>query len=143
MNTIARTSISIFIEDRLNELNGHLSYRDVALMSGFQSGDIIQMFMSGEAKVPLDRVPSLAQALGCDAAHLFVLALEQVFEPAIFVEIREYFTRSQSVTTNEWAWLQVIRAASGFSDPGVTLHKAQRVRKVFFRGTAAQDSTYV
>lgn len=126
-----RSSISLFIEERVKELEGDLNHRDIAIMSGFRSSDIIYMFIDGHAKVPLDRVTALAQALGCDAAHLFVLALEQNFEPAVFAELRELFTRSQNITSNEFAWIQLIRDASAYTDPAITLSRAQKIRKAF------------
>jgi hypothetical protein len=136
MNTISdpfRSSISLFLEKRLKELEDSINHRDIAIMAGFKSSDIIYMFVEGRAKVPLDRVTKLAQALGCDAAHLFILALEQNFEPAMFHELRELFTRSQNISSNELAWIQLIRDASGYTDPSITLSRAQKIRREFQR----------
>lgn len=136
MNTVSnppRSAISIFLEERLKELEGSINHRDVAIMAGFKSSGIIYMFVDGRAKVPLDRVTSLAQALGCDAGHLFILALEQIFEPAMFAELRELFTRNQHISSNELAWIQLIRDASGYTDPSITLSRAQKIRREFQR----------
>ncbi|RCW87607.1 hypothetical protein [Phyllobacterium bourgognense] len=128
-----RSSISVFLEETVNALPDNISHRDIAVMSGFQTSDMIYMFIDGRAKVPLDRVTALAQALGVDAGHLFILALEQIFEPAMFAELRELFARPQNISSNEWDWIQLIRQASTHTDPPVTMPVARQVRKAFLR----------
>ncbi|WP_419694421.1 hypothetical protein ACN2CC_28185 [Mesorhizobium muleiense] len=81
------TPISIFIEDRLKELNEN--YMDVALNAGFSNAGAVYKMMRGEAKVPIDCVPALADALCCDAVLLLDLALRQFVPPKLLEDLRK------------------------------------------------------
>lgn len=105
------------------------NYRDIAIAAGFSNSDIIYVFVRGEAKVPLDRVPALAGALECDAAHLFVLALQQFFEPKVFEELRELFM--DDLTEDERGWLDLIRAVGDGVAPRLTEDRAFKVKAAF------------
>lgn len=87
------------------------------------------MFINDEAKVPLDHVPALAGALGCDAGHLALLALEQWFEPSSFAKVRELFRTP--LTQNENDWLVALEKASGESNPALTPERASKLVRVF------------
>lgn len=82
------TPISTFIEGRLKDLN--LNFRDVALMAGFSNADAVYSMMRGEAKVPIDCVPALAEALCSDAAGLLDLALRQFVSPELLEDLRRF-----------------------------------------------------
>ena len=98
-------------------------------MAGFTSSGILYQFMNGEAKVPLDRVPALAEALRCDPSHLFVLAMEQYFQPTVFEQMRELVI--PKISANERGWLDIIRQATQGSDPRVTPAQADKLRMIF------------
>lgn len=104
------------------------SYQDIAVMAGFTKADIIYMFISGERKVPLDCIPALAGALGCDGNELWMLALEQYFKPDVLRQIQELSTRDHS--PNERAWVNALRRISGGSDPELTLERSERLREI-------------
>lgn len=122
-----KSAIGRYIEEHAEASNQ--SYRDIAVMAGFTKSSIIYSFISGEAKVPIDRVSDLAGALGCDAGHLFLLALEQWFEPESFGRIREMFRLPLS--QNELAWLAAIQKASNETDPQLTPERATKLTRVF------------
>lgn len=103
------------------------NYEDIAIMAGFSKAHIIYLFMSGEAKVPLDRVPGLAGALGCDANQLWTLALQQFFNPSDFLKIQEL---SIERTPNERAWIKAIRNFSGNADPELTPERLTRLENL-------------
>ncbi|MDQ6436639.1 hypothetical protein RB623_21530 [Mesorhizobium sp. LHD-90] len=121
--TSTNNNIGKYIEEYANASN--YNYRDLAIMAGFTSANILYQFMSGRAKVPLDRVPGLAEALRCDPSHLFVLALEQYIEPNLFQQMRELVV---SVTVNERGWIDAIRQASSGSDPRITPDQAAELK---------------
>ncbi|KAA3450279.1 hypothetical protein C7I87_11555 [Mesorhizobium sp. SARCC-RB16n] len=104
------------------------SYEDIAIMAGFTKSDIIYMFISGERRVPLDCVPALAGALGCDGNELWILALEQYFKPEILRQIQEISTRDHS--PNERAWIAALRSISGRADPELTHERSKRLREI-------------
>jgi len=54
-----------------------LSQQEIAKSIGYEKSEIISMFNRGEARVPLEKVPSLAKVLNLDLAFLFRLALQQ------------------------------------------------------------------
>lgn len=122
-----RSAIANYIEEYANA--SIYNYRDLAVMAGFTSTGIFYQFMKGEVKVPLDRVPALAEALACDPSHLFVLAMEQYFEPKMFEQMRELIL--PQISANERGWVDIIRQASRGTDPGVTPALAQKLREIF------------
>ncbi|RWN01058.1 MAG: hypothetical protein EOR86_04180 [Mesorhizobium sp.] len=105
------------------------SYRDIALMAGFEKADIIHMFIAGKHRVPLDCVPALARALRCDAHEFWTLALQQYFKPEILQEVQELSKRDRSA--NERAWIDALRSVSGHADPELTHDRRERLRQVF------------
>ncbi|WP_141247032.1 hypothetical protein [Mesorhizobium sp. WSM3866] len=104
------------------------SYQDIAVRAGFTKADIIYMFISGEHRVPLDCIPALARALGCDGNELWTLALQQYFKPEILRQIQELSTRDHS--PNERAWINALRSMSGGADPELTHKRSERLREI-------------
>lgn len=127
MSNSIKSPISLFLSDRIE--SSRFNYRDIAIICGYTTPDIIYMFMRGEAKVPLDIVPQLAQILECDAAQLFVLALEQYFQPATFRELNDLFL--DGLTENERGWVSLIREVSEGADPAITPARKRRVSAAF------------
>ena len=74
----ADTRLAKYIDKRVMELRSKNSQAAIAAEAGFVNPNIVSMLKSGSSKLPLDRVPSLARALGCDPAYLLRLTLEQV-----------------------------------------------------------------
>jgi hypothetical protein len=78
---------------------------------------MLSMLKRGEAKVPFEKVPALAQALDLDPAHVFRLAVEQYWPDDAKV-INKIFGAIK--TRNEAAIIARIRDLSGQSDPPLT-----------------------
>lgn len=112
-----KSPIARFIEEKVSKSKYNI--HDLAIMSGFTSSGIIHMFMSGDAKVPLDRVPALAGALDCDGGHLFVLALQQYFQPDVFAQVADYMI-VDNLSSDEAAWMGAIRRFYGSELPMMT-----------------------
>lgn len=72
------------------------------------------MIKTGDAKLPLDRVPALAKALNVDAKHLFRLALDQHY-PEVARVAHEIFGRG--VSDNKMILVQKFRELVGDDDP--------------------------
>lgn len=93
--------------------------RELAADMGYTSPNVLSMMKTGEAKVPLDRVPAMAKALNADVSLFFRLALEQHFRgAAISKAISEIF--GTVVSQNEAHWINALREASDNSDPVLT-----------------------
>lgn len=111
----ANSAIAKFLDKQIDNLKGVKTQREIADEIGYDKPNMISMFKRGEAKVPLDKIPLLAKALGVETAHLFRLALEQYW-PDQAKLILGIFGRT--ATENEDAiLLKKWRAASQDLDP--------------------------
>jgi hypothetical protein len=127
----ASTRLAKLIDKRIGELHSK-TQADIAREAGFRNANFITMLKTGSAKLALDRVPLLAQALEVDPAHLLRLAIEQTYGPKMlrmFVELL-----GEPATTNERAWLELIREGSGNTDPAPTAMGESMIRLVLRHG---------
>lgn len=102
--------------------------RDVATMVGYDKPNMIAMFKAGTAKVPLDKVPQLAEALDIDPAFLMRLAMTQYW-PEYGQAIEAVF--GTILTKNEVEIIEKIRSASKNTDPELTREAGARLREIF------------
>lgn len=117
-----------FLDRHISDLKGTKSQAEIAVEAGFSSRNMLSMIKTGDARLPLDRVPALAKALNCDPAILFKLAVEQQ-DTALAGVLDEIF--GTVVTQNEIGWLREIRDASDHTDPFVTTRAKRAVRAIF------------
>lgn len=54
-----------------------LTQREIADRVGFKNPNVLSMIKQGLTRVPLDRIPALAQTLGLDQATFLLLAIEE------------------------------------------------------------------
>jgi transcriptional regulator with XRE-family HTH domain len=125
----ADTRLVPFLEKRILELRVIKSQADIANRSGFANVNMLSMIKSGAVRLPLDRVPAIAEALEVDPARLLQLALEQWAGSAAARTFDAIF--ETVVTRNEVGWLEEIRSASGGSDPAVTSRARSALRGIF------------
>lgn len=125
----ADTPMARFVERRVLELKPKKSQAEIAAEAGYVSPNMITMIKQGASKVALDRVPALSKALECDPAYLMRLALEQAVGRTAAAAVIEVF--GEPVTSNERAWIDAIRDASGDSDPRLTGRAQAAVRGIF------------
>lgn len=125
----ADTRLAKFVEIRVLELRPKKTQLKIASEAGFTNPNIISMFKNGSSKLALDRVPSLAKALECDAAHLMRLTLEQAIGGTAAAALVDIL--GTPVTENERAWLAEIRDASENIDPRMTARGRTALRSVF------------
>ena len=67
----ADSAIAKYIDKKIDELKGVKTQREIAAEIDYDKPNMISMFKRGEARVPLDKIPLLAKALGVDPAHMF------------------------------------------------------------------------
>lgn len=77
---------------------------------GFPHGQLFRIVLSGNAKLPLDRVEEVAQLLDCDKRQLFRLAMLQFYTEDA-VRLFERMLTDQ-VTGAEKMWLHEIRSGA-------------------------------
>ena len=61
----------------MKALEGRKTQAQVAKEAGFPHPNMVSMIKHGKARLPLERVPALAEALEIDPAHLFRLTLAE------------------------------------------------------------------
>lgn len=59
-----------------------LTQREIADRVGFRQANIISMLKTGETRVPLDRIPALAQTLGMDERDFLLTAIAE-YHPGV------------------------------------------------------------
>lgn len=104
--------------------------RDIAAECGYDKPNMISMFKTGVAKVPLEKIPALAKALGVDPAHLFRLAMQQYW-PELSEVIDDIF--GAVLTKNEAKYIHRIRELSENSDPDLTSGVDEKLVAIFER----------
>lgn len=124
----ASTRLVKFLNRRILELRPRKTQREIGSETGFIAVNMMSMVKAGSSRLPLDRVPALAKALETDAAHLFMLAIQQ-HDPTLERVIKEIF--GTVVTKNEVTWLEEIRDASDHADPTLTTKARKAIRGIF------------
>lgn len=79
--TDERSRIARLVDERIQELQGVKSQKDIAREAGYKSQNIITMIKHGDTKVALDRVPDLAKALDVNPRPFLLMAMEQFYSP--------------------------------------------------------------
>lgn len=123
------TKLARFLDQRILELKPKRSQAEIAEIAGFATPNVISMLKSGATKVPLDRVPKLAEALEVDPAYLLRLALEQAEGSTAAAAIFQIV--GDPVSENERGWIAEIRDASGDTDPRLTSRARIALRAIF------------
>jgi transcriptional regulator with XRE-family HTH domain len=123
------TRLAKYVERRVLELKPLKSQLQIANEAGFVNPNMVTMIKKGSSKVAIDRVPSMAKALDCDAAYLMRLAMEQAEGDSAARAILEIF--GTPVTANELGWIEAIRELSDHSDPRLTTRSRAALRAMF------------
>ncbi|MDE2167628.1 MAG: helix-turn-helix transcriptional regulator [Alphaproteobacteria bacterium] len=66
-----------FLAKRIDQLKPDLTQREIAHRLGYRCVDFVSMFKTGAARVPLEKLPALADILEVDPAYLVRFGLEQ------------------------------------------------------------------
>lgn len=125
----ANTRLIPYLEKRILELRAIKNQAEIASEAGFANVNMLAMIKSGATRLPVDRVPALAEALKVDPARLLQLALEQWTGSAAARAFETIF--ATVVSSNEVGWLDEIRDASGHSDPVITTRARSAIRAIF------------
>lgn len=122
---INQSKIAEYLSRKIDALRGVKSQREIAMEIGYEKPNMISMFKRGEAKVPLDKVPSLAAAINVDPAYLFRLAIEQYW-PDLSDAINAVF--GTVCSKNEVQIIREIRKITRNDDPPLNEKLRQTLR---------------
>lgn len=123
------TATARLIADRIRDLAHRKTQAEIASEAGFPNANMMTFLKNGRNKVPLDRVPSLAEALDVDPAFLMRLALDQAVGATAAKAITDIF--GTPATENERGWLNELREASDNTDPRITARSRAPLRGIF------------
>lgn len=128
-NPYQNTATAKLIADRIRDLSHRKTQAEIASEAGFPNANMMTFLKNGRNKVPIDRVPSLANALEVDPAYLMRLALDQAVGATAAKAITDIF--GTPATVNEQSWLAELRDASDNSDPRITARSRAALRAIF------------
>ena len=90
---------------------------------GLDKPNIVTMFKQGRTKVPINRIPALANALGVDPVYLLSLAMNEYMPDAW--QVIQKLLKNTLITDNELAIVNIIREGSA----GMNLRPETAVEK--------------
>jgi len=114
------SSIAVYLTNRIDEISQKKSQREIAVEIGYDKPNMISMFKRGATKVPLEKIPLLAKALGVDPIHLFRLGLDQYW-PDLQETIAGMFDQGGLITNNEFSLIKEVRNITN-TDPPLSLN---------------------
>lgn len=114
MTKLASHQITVaeFLADRIAAIDK--TQREIAEECGFDHPNIITMFKKGQAKLPINRISSLAKALEVDPVYLLRLVMLE-YIPDTWEHV-ENIMQSTVLTANELALVRSFRDVTGESD---------------------------
>lgn len=89
---------------------------EIAEELGYERPNIITMFKKGQTKVPIEKVPALARAIGVDQAFLMRMAMYE-YMPETMKAIEQTF--GTILTDNEEEIIAALRALTEGTNPKV------------------------
>lgn len=110
------SAIAAFLHIKLGESSK--TQREIAKEIGYDNPNVLSMMKHGQTKVPFEKVPALAKALGVDVGYLMLLSVEQHW-PGMLDLIKRIF--GHVVSENEMALIASLRKASCGTDPAFPL----------------------
>ncbi|MBB2836282.1 UNVERIFIED_ORG: hypothetical protein GGD51_006478 [Rhizobium esperanzae] len=125
MNSDRNSEVAKFIQAHL--ANSPYTVEEITLLLGFRGPDMVEGFLRGDRKVPLDKVQVLAEALGCDRRQLFESVLRSWFDIEFLDAIKEIFAGGSSSST-EQEWIRFLRELYGENIPELTPALRRRLR---------------
>jgi hypothetical protein len=135
----AKTRLTQYLAKRIDSLHGVVSQADIARALDYEKANIISMFKTGMTKVPLDKIPALAEVLRVDPAHLMKLGLEQYWPGRINI-LNQFF--EQMVTANELELVKAVREAAGDTDYKFRPETLAEIRELVQNAISSEKSVH-
>lgn len=102
--------------------------REICAEMGYTKPNLITMFKQGATKVPIEKVPLLAKAVGADAVF-FLRAAMRDYMPQVLETIEQYL--AFPVTENEKQIIQTLREWTDNLDPKMFKEEQKESLKKF------------
>ena len=109
---------------------------EIAEEAGFDKPNMITMIKQGKTKLPIDKVPGMAKALGVDPLFLLRVVMTE-YAPANWA-VMESIMKQPALTENELEIIQVIRKAK-VSNPRIR-NDSERARLLSVVNTLKGDN---
>lgn len=94
------------------DLSG-MTQREIARRAGYDKPNVLSMMKQGQTKVPIERIPDLAEACGVDPARLMRIALRE-YQPELLDLIETHV--ADLLTLNELRVVECYRRIVGEGD---------------------------
>lgn len=104
----SKVSVAQYLSQQI-ALSPH-SQREIAEAAGYPKPNILTMFKQGDTKLPVNKVPAMAKALGVDPAHLLRLVMEE-YMPEAWAAV-ESIIGKHIVSDEEMAVVEMVRQES-------------------------------
>jgi transcriptional regulator with XRE-family HTH domain len=108
---MTKFTVAEFITGRIAV--SRLTQKELARRLGYPKPNIITMFKQGLTKVPIEKVPKLAELLECDPLMLLQMTMNE-YKPEEFKAIMEIC--GLPISKNERKIIEIIREKSGKRD---------------------------
>jgi hypothetical protein len=118
------SKIAALIANRLAELDAY-ALAQAAKKAGYAGVDLLRMFATGEARVPLDGAIRIGGALDLDPPQVFRLSLEQFWAPEL-VDLAV-----PRVSEPERELLRIVREALQGTELILTTEREAALRQLF------------
>ena len=102
--------------------------REIASALGYARPNLITMFKQGLTKVPIEKVPALAKAIGLDPVHVLTLAMRE-YMPEVLRILHDNMGRV--VSSNEYEIVEAIRAVTKNANPKASKEQLAKIKAVF------------
>ena len=112
-NEIDNVPIAVIIDEMMEDME--LTDKILAVRLGYSSPSMIRMFREGRVKVPFEKIPDLADAIGANRRRLMDRALREYLPELIGALLRTH----SALTDNELAIVECIRQLSDGGDPSL------------------------
>lgn len=109
---IDRITVAQYLEQQINLCDK--SQKQIADETGYEKPNIITMFKQGKTKLPVNKVPAFAKALGVDPIHLLRVVMGE-YMPDTW-EVLDQMIGDTLISRDEAIVLTVVRETAGGYD---------------------------
>lgn len=125
----AHTRLATYVAKQIDALKPFKSRAQIAQEVGYDRPNVVSMIKTGDLRMPLDKVPAFAKALGVDVALLMRLAIEQHWgEDTANEFVRRMF--SLALTDDEMAIVKGLRVVDEGATPELSDEQLGRIRRL-------------
>jgi hypothetical protein len=114
------------------------SQKDIASDIGYANPNVITMFKTGATKVPLQKVPALAKALGVDPKFMMRLVLAE-YMPETYEALESTLGEGSFVSDDELALVRFIRSATKNAPIDLSIAENKTILTDTLKALSARD----